>query len=263
VKIQIKKFKDLPTGGALICIYGPSGVGKTVSTLISLPKPCLWVPTEPRDNRTKIEVVMKHSPVPIKDNDIGILEYTNWHELMEAMEDEKSMKPFKGVFIDSLSYMMGFNLEAEVTEDSLEERKKAAGAKMKPEDWTINDAVKLSQPGRGDVNNAVKRFLASAGRLSRSGKCVVISCLPENRPKVTKFGNAFSQAPALTGGEIPKLFSGPFDYIGYVESKFNDEGVMRYPPKVDFEGDGSFMAKFGGLGEKRSGPLRFNEILTW
>lgn len=261
MKIQIKKFKDLPVGGALICIYGPSGVGKTVSTLISMPKPCLWVPTEPRDNRTKIEVVMKNSSVPIKDNDIGILEYTNWHELMETFEDEKSIKPFKGVFVDSLSYMMGFNLEAEVTEDSLEERKKAAGSKKGADEWTINDAVKLSQPGRGDVNNAVKRFLASAGRLSQAGKCVVISCLPENRPKVTKFGNAFSQAPALTGGEIPKLFSGPFDYIGLVESRFNEEGEMIYPPSVDFEGDGSFMAKYGGLKEKKKGPLDFGKLL--
>jgi len=257
VKIPIKKFKDLPVGGALFCIYGPSGVGKTVSTLITIPKPCLWIPTEPRDNRTKLAVVMKNSNV--KESDIGILEYKDWQNLMEATEDAETMKPFKGIFLDSLSYMMGFSLESEVTEDTLDERKKAAGAKQV--DWTINDAVKLSQPGRGDVNNAVKRFLASADRLSQSGKCVVISCLPENRPKVTKFGNAFSQAPALTGGEIPKLFSGPFDYIGMVESRFDEDGKMIYPPSVDFEGDGQFMAKYGGLGEKRSGPLNFEKIL--
>lgn len=256
MKIQIKKFKDLPVGGALICIYGPSGIGKTVSTLISMPKPCLWVPTEPRDNRTKIEVVMKNSNV--KESDIGVHEYVNWQTLMEVMEDQKTMDPFRGFFADSLSYMMGFNLEAEVTEDSLEERK--ANAKGKDE-WTINDAVKLTQPGRGDVNNAVKRFLASAGRLSQAGKCVVISCLPEPRPKATKYGNSFSQAPALTGGEIPKLFSGPFDYIGYVESRYDEEGNIIYPPSVDFEGDGSFMAKYGGLKDKRKGPLDFSKIL--
>jgi len=258
MKPVIKKPKDLPVGGALICIYGPSGVGKTVSALISLPKPCLWVPTEPRDNRTKIMVAVKQGS--IKGEDISVHEYINWQTVMEVMEDDKTTGPFKSCFIDSLSYMMGFSLESEVTEDTFEERKAAAKNKS-DDDWTINDMVKLSQPGRGDVNNAVKRLLSSAGRLSRSGKCVVISCLPEPRPKATKYGSPFSQAPALTGGEIPKLFPGPFDYIGYVESRYDTDGVIVYPPSIDFEGDGSFMAKYGGLGDKRKGPLDFSKIL--
>ena len=77
--MRVINKKDLSSHGKLVCVYGESGVGKTVSTLQSSPKPILWVVTEPRDLAEPIEAA------GIKDSDIDIAIYDKWNELIEFL----------------------------------------------------------------------------------------------------------------------------------------------------------------------------------
>ena len=63
-------------------------------------------------------------------------------------------------------------------------------------------------------------------------------------------------APLLKGKEYGKDFEGMFDLIGFVrprEEVKDGKRVVLMPPGVSFESDdGTFMAKWTGVGEKRS-----------
>jgi hypothetical protein len=48
-----------------------------------------------------------------------------------------------------------------------------------------------------------------------------------------------------------------------VETRTDSEGNIVYPPLVRFQSpDGSFMAKFTGIGKQTQGPLNISKILS-
>jgi len=239
--------KDLSSHGKLICLYGESGTGKSVSTLQSSPKPILWVVTEPRDLLEPIEAA------GIKDSDVDIAIYDKWNELVEYLSKAENMRKYNTVFLDSLTYLMNISLAEEIGDESFEAR-----TKRERIDKPIASQTKLTMENRGVINNCVFRTLKALGQLSQLGKLVVVSCLLSENPK---WNRELAAAPALSGKEVPISFAAFFDLIGLVQARADENGKIIYPPLVTFESDGSFVAKYSGIGKKRRGPLNFEKIL--
>jgi hypothetical protein len=246
--MRVISKKDLSSCGKLVCEYGESGVGKTVSTLQSSPKPILWVVTEPRDLLEPIEAA------GIKDSDVDIAIYDKWNELIEFLLKAESIEKYKTVFLDSLTFLMNISLSEEIGDESFEAR-----TKRERIDKPIASQTKLTMENRGVINNCVFRTLKALGQLSQSGKLVVVSCLLSENPK---WNRELAAAPALSGREVPVSFAAFFDLIGLVQARVDENGQIIYPPLVTFESDGSFVAKFTGTGKKRRGPLDFMKILS-
>lgn len=245
--MRVISKKDLSVQGKLVCIYGESGVGKTVSTLQSSPKPILWIVTEPRDLVEPIEAA------GVKESNIDIAIYDKWNELIEYLSKTESVKNYKTIFLDSLTYLMNISLAEEIGAESFEAR-----TKKERIDKPIASQTKLTMENRGVINNCVFRTLKALGQLSQSGKLVVVSCLLSENPK---WNRELAAAPALSGREVPVSFAAFFDLIGLVQARADENGRIIYPPLVTFESDGSFIAKFTGSGKKRRGPLNFEKIL--
>jgi hypothetical protein len=249
------KFKDLPTGGYLVNIWGPTGVGKTVSSLGSLPGRVHWIPTEPRSLTEPIKVVMKE--YGRKETDFLISPYTNIMEAIEFLNKlcKGEMKTeYDSLLYDGITYTMGMQLTKEVGEEAYESRAKKADV-----DRPISSQAKITVENRGTINEYIKRIMNLLGDIAASGKTVVVTCLDSENPK---WDRDLKGAPAIFGREIPRLWPGFFDLIGYVHPRVDKDGKNIHPPLVSFEADGSYMAKSTGIMPKKKGPLDFGKILN-
>ena len=246
--MQVLKPKQLPQHGTFICIYGQSGVGKTVTSLATLPKPLFWIVTEPRDLRKPLEAA------GTTEDDVDIGPYENLEDLLTFLSDGENFKRNKAVFFDSLSYTMSIELAKEIGLEAYESRDKKSKI-----DRPIASQMKTTMEGHGIRNTSVFRILNLLGSLAASGKVVVVSCLEMEHPK---FDRELSAAPALSGKEVPNAFPGFFDLIGRLTPRMDkDTGKIVYPPIVSFESNGDYMAKFTGKGGRRVGPLDWMKIL--
>lgn len=239
--------KDLPSHGTFICIYGASGVGKTVTSLMTLPKPVAWIVTEPRDLRKPLEAA------GVADKDVVIMPYEDLQDFLSFMSDDENFKSYRSVFFDSLSYTMNIELAKEIDSEAYEAR-----SKKEKIDRPIATQMKTTMEGHGIRNKSIFRILNLLGSLAASGKIVVVSCLEMEHPK---FDRELAAAPALSGKEVPNTFPGFFDLIGRLIPNVDDKGKIKFPPIVSFESDGSYMAKFTGKGDKRTGPLNWEKLL--
>lgn len=244
----VLKPKDLPEVGCFICEYGSPGVGKTVTTLKTLPSDILWIVTEPRDLRRPLEVAGRG------EDEIDIAPYENLQDLLDFLSDTSNFKRYRSVFYDSLSYTMNIELAKEIGLEAYESRDKKSKVER-----PLASQMKTTQEGHGIRNTAIFRILNLLGNLVVNGKIVVVSCLELEHPK---FDRALAAAPALSGREVPNSFPGFFDLIGRVFPNVNDEGQVVYPPIVSFQSDGSYMAKPTGNMAKKIGPLDWAKILN-
>lgn len=246
--MQILKPNQLPKHGTFICIYGQSGVGKTVTSLASLPKPVFWIVTEPRDLRKPLEAA------GVKESDVNIGPYENLEDLLAFLSDPKHFNGHNSVFFDSLSYTMSIDLAKEIGIEAYEARNKKDKVER-----PIASQMKTTMEGHGIRNTSVFRILNLLGTLAASGKVVVVSCLEMENPK---YDRELAAGPALSGKEVPNAFPGFFDLIGRLTPNVNKDGAVIYPPIVSFQSDGGYVAKFTGKGGKKIGPLDWGKILN-
>jgi hypothetical protein len=81
------------------------------------------------------------------------------------------------------------------------------------------------------------------------------------------WGRHYDFAPLLKGKEYGKDFEGMFDLIGYVTTRTErkgdaDDRDIVFPPGISFESpDGSFMAKWTGVGDKKKMKMNWAKIL--
>jgi hypothetical protein len=239
--------RDLPEQGKLILVYGDTGVGKTTSIFQSSPDPLLCIATEPRNPRPSIEAAGR-------DADMDVARYTNWFDLMDFLQDPQNTERYTTIAIDSITYLMNVSLCGEI-EDEAFEAKTSEEKRRKP----IVSQAKMSMEGYGGLSSQMFRLMKTIGRLSEAGKIVIVTALLQQNPK---WDHELAAAPALKGREFPTSMPGFFDLIGLLESRVDGNGKLIYPPMVSFESsDGSFLAKFTGTGDKRSGPLNFIKLL--
>ena len=242
---------EITRDGRMILIYSDTGVGKTTSILQSAPLPIAFIQTEPRSLRPSIEAAGR----PELESEMTRFTYEDVTDLLEFLNNGENLAEFKGgtIALDSLSFLMNISLAEEITDEAYEARDtKKKGIKQ------LASLTKMTLEGQGVRNSLMFRITKALMRYSASGFTVIVTALLADKPK---WDRALSAAPALSAKEYPINMPGYFDLIGKVRPRTDKEGVIVYPPFVDFEPDGTFVAKFTGVGKRRSGALNFKNIL--
>jgi len=251
--MSIKTAEQLPKFGKFGVIYGPTGVGKTTSLIQTGPKPLLHINTEPRSARDFW--VAAGSP-----KDVEFVDYTDWNELKEFLETNDFSK-YKTIVFDGLSHFMGVGLMGEIEDEAHESRSK----KGKVERMLMSQA-KMTEEGYGILASLTSRIVDPLGRLSKTGICVVMTAREDQR---AKWDRTLAAAPLLSGRKFPNEMPGYLDFIGRVETRYDNSGKIVFPPTVIFDGEG-FMAKWTGVRPKTedgsympiAGPLDLEKILA-
>ncbi len=247
--MKIQRKEEISREGLFIMLYGPTGVGKTTTTLQTAPPPVMFIQTEQRSLRPSLDAAGR------PDLDIDVAAYEDWNGLMQFVANMNNFERHKTVVVDSYSHLMNVDLSAEIENEAFEARSSSDKA-IKP----LVGQVKLSQEGYGGLASQMFRLTSLLGKLSRMGKIVIVIALLVENPK---WNRELAAAPALKGREFPVNMPGFFDLIGLVEPRTDAEGKIIYPPRVRFQSpDDSFVAKFTGIGTKTQGPLDITKILS-
>jgi len=247
--VRIIKKADLQRTGKSILLYGKAGVGKTVSILAGAPDPIAYIQIEPRSLVPSLEAANR------PDLDIEIMVTDNFSDLKNFLRNTENFSRFNSVVIDSYSHLMNISLSSEIedqTFDTFSDEEK----RRKP---LINEA-KMSLEGYGGLASQMFRMTDMLCKLSTIGKVIIATARLVENPT---WNRTLAAAPALKGKEFPANMPGFFDLIGLVTSRVDEEGKIVYPPYVQFESpDDSFVAKYTGPGNKKSGPLNLAKILS-
>jgi len=244
------EMKDV--SGDLMLLYGPAGVGKSVTTIQTAKAPIMYIMVEPRSVEKFVVASGR------EDVDIDFAFYEGFEELMEFVNDTSNFERYNTIVVDSISHLIAISLSDEILEEGFD---KLDSKSKKSLEKPLTMRAKMSMEGYGTLGGSMLRFTNSISKLSQLGKVVVCLARIEENPKYNK---QLSAAPALKGQEYSKHMQGFFDFIGLVESRADENGSVVYPPAVSFEGDGSFMCKFTGKmpeGGVKNKPLHICKIL--
>ena len=229
----MKLRKASPTNRAFAMLYGDTGTGKTVSTLLSCPRPALYLETEERpvERCTQGVVDMEGVTIAHPENYIDLYQYLT--ENFNSISTD-----YKTVFIDSFTFLMNVTLLGEIEEET--GRAEVFDKKKRP----LVDMGRTDQTGYGSMSSLMKRLCRILGRIATQGCLVVCTALQADMPK---WNRELSAAPALAGREFPRDMAAYFDLIGRVETRKDEDGNVIYPPRVYFRSDDSdFLAKWSG-----------------
>lgn len=242
----------------LALIYGPTGVGKTVSTLKTLPQPIVYIECEPKgvDRTCKGHIDI---PLWIKEKKLRHGRPDNYDDLKDTLtkDEDKIIGKFKSLFIDGLSYFMGVELLGQIQEET--GRADVFESKNRP----MVNLGRTDQAGYGAIASLMNRITGVIGNIAAQGVVVVITALQADDPK---WNRELAAGPALAGKKFAEDMPGFFDLIGRVETKTNKDGKAIHPPKVWFQSgeDEAFTAKWSGPElEKPFFPLNWKTILEY
>lgn len=249
-KLSMKDLKTL--SGVNAIIYGETGVGKTVSTLISCPKPALYIMCEKRDIGHVFEVVPEEE---INQIEVAIPEkFKETYDLLLSLNQENS--PYKTIIIDSLTYLANVMLLTE-----LEEETKRAGV-FNTAKRPLTYEVKTDISGYGAIVSWMTRICNLMMEISKKGKLVVGICLLAENPK---WDRELAGAPSFATQKFHEVYPAFFDLIGIVIKRQD----KKYPPVVIFDdriliekGQGACLTKWSGEPNSQKWfPLNWKEIL--
>jgi hypothetical protein len=249
--MKVRMLGEREVHGVLAMIYGEPGTGKTVSTLLSLPRPILYYALDPRD----VERTMAGNIVDM--GDIEIREPDNFLDLIEDLNLHRAenVGRFKSMVIDPISYLSNVILLGEIEKETGEAQ--VFDTKKR---FLVN-SMRSDQTGYGALASWMKRLCAVLGLYAKDGLIVVCIALLSDSPKWNK---ELSAAPAFAGREFNRDMPGYYDLIGLVEPRVDSNGTIVYPPAVNFRSpDGSYIAKWSGpQNGKTRGPLNWEKILN-
>jgi hypothetical protein len=213
-------------------IYGETGVGKTLSCLLSMPEPILCIYTEPRNPYLTLQAVNKKV-------DVKFIMPENFNDFFEFLAEETSKNnwDYNSVLIDSFSYLMNSILASDIEKETYE-----SGTWQKGLDRPLINQTRRDEAGYGSSARWMMRVSNLLGKYSQAG--VVVCCVAQLQEN-PKWNQTLYASPNFEGRMFNLNFSAYFDMIGLVESRTDKEGNIVYPPKVSFEGEG-FVAKWTG-----------------
>jgi len=270
------------SNGVFGVFFGATSVGKTASSIQSLPKPILILENEMRN----IHIQARAVDVPQKAEDGSLnyvaVAYDTFPELIEFIGDIKKKvtkkacgldyADFKSILIDGVTQLTN-NLKSEIADTAAEKRD------TKSRNF-ISD-VKVAQEGFGAVADHMLRVTVMLKKLSRDdGKVVIFTTLIDSGVSWDGKAEAY---PAFVGKKYGVELPGMCDFIGMVERRFEDildedgekTGRSRviFPPWVKFEevpGE-NFLCKWSGKRpvdkngnpvERIEGPLMLDRIIN-
>ena len=230
----MKNRKPTKTHRAFALIYSPTGVGKTVSSIRTSPRPIRYYEAEPRPVERACEGVCDLTNV-----DIGHPE--NFVDLLDDITEnyQDIINNYKTVIVDSLTFLMNVTLLGEIERETGEANVFEKSARP------LVNMGRTDQTGYGSMASLMKRLCGLLGRIATEGVLVICTALQTDNPK---WNRDLAAAPALAGREFPRDMPGYFDIIGRVEMRRGEDGEVLYPPTVWFASDesDSFLAKWSG-----------------
>lgn len=220
--------------GLIIWLYAESKKGKTTSVFQSAPDPIFGLGCD-RDFTSALEAANR------PDLQYDIAYYEDFMDCMEFLNDHSNFKKHKTILIDGVSEMMNVSLMSEIEDEGMDEKERKDGVPR----TLIN---RITAVGSWDKYNFIAaymfRFLNIVIQLQREGKTIIFTSLLASSPKYNKDLEA---GPALAGKQFSLNMPARIDLIGKVESRYDDDGNIIYPPGVRFEcKDGSFLAGWSG-----------------
>ena len=112
---------------------------------------------------------------------------------MEFVSKTDNFERYQSVVVDSFSHLMNVDLSAEITDESFDAR-----SEKEKQNKPLVSRVKMSIEGYGGLSANMFRLTAALGRISRLGKCVVVTALMVENPR---YNRELSAAPSLKGTE--------------------------------------------------------------
>lgn len=256
----------LQSKGRMILEYGATAVGKTVTTLLTAPAPILLIQAENRNLEPTLQCIEKFRPELLSNkNWFDVAVYENFIDTMDFLNlHEDEISPKRTIIVDSLTDLMAIKLSQEIQDETYD----AKTEEDKKKKQLISQA-KLTLEGYGGVAAQTIRFTDTIARYAQNGKYVILLARLDQNPS---WGRHYEFAPLLKGKEYGKDFEGMFDLIGYVTTRTeaimdvdgHDTGNERvsFPPGISFESpDGSFMAKWTGVGDVKKFKMNWARIL--
>jgi len=229
-------------------IYGETGVGKTVSTLDTCPKPCLYVEIDPKPvERTGGGIVnFENIDIAHPENFIDLFTYIN-------EQADEVVKRYKSVVIDPFSFLVNVVLLGDLEDETA--RAEVFGNKR-----PLMNMGRTDLSGYGSLASLAKRLCKALGLLAVRGVNVICISLLDEAPK---WNRELVAAPAFAGKEFNRDYPAYFDCIGLVQRR-EEGGEIVYPPVVIFDSpDESFVHKWSGQRKGRTvkGTLDWRKIL--
>lgn len=248
MKFEIyKPGQDLSTAttrGNFILIYGKAKVGKSATCIATAEDPIFWIVAE----RGQIDLTLK--AINREGLRLKVGYYEGWDDLIEVVYDLDNFKGFKTVVFDGLTHVMNIHLSDELIEESFDARDTS---KIEKE---LASRGKMTTENYGVLSKQMVRLMKGFERLTIAGIDVICTARDSSTPK---WDRSLACAPALAGKEFPRDIKGFFDFVGLIESQFDEDGKVIYPPLASFDDDGSFLSGWTGI-KPKSGVIgiKFN-----
>lgn len=229
--MKIRKIEKERTA-FLGLFYGETGVGKTYTTITTSPTPILYIQIEPR----LLETCLGSTINQFSEEQLTIIEPENFTDLFNFLSDptniEKITSKYKVIVVDSLSYLAQILL-SEIEEET--GKAEVFDTKRRP----LTNYTRTDLAGYGAVSGWLKRFTKLLGNyVTRRIPVICLSIVMQD----PRFDSSKTYYPAMVGREYPIVLPSYFDIIGYIVPN----SPSPYPPKVLFDSDGSFLAKWVG-----------------
>jgi hypothetical protein len=217
--------------GNHLLIYGKSGVGKTATILQTAADPIFYLMAEGRSIDSTLKAINR------PDIKLKIGYYSEWDDLLETMFNVDNFKKIKTVFGDSMSHIMNIHLPDEILEENFDARDKEKAVK------DLTNRVKGTPEMYGAMSKQMSRLMKACQEICLSGVDVIWSARDQDNPK---WNLELSCGPALSGKEFPRDVKGFFDFIGMVESAYDKDGNIIYPPVISCDDNGAYLSKWTG-----------------
>jgi len=233
--ITPRPIQDIQKSGALIGLYGATAVGKTVALFKYFLGKMLYCKVENRNPQISLQV----SGRDLDKYPVDIIEYTKFGEFKEFIENDSLTEPYDIIATDSISYLMNVSLSKEIEDETFFAKSEAEQRKK-----TLITSTKKDYEGWGALAGQMYRLIVPMGRLSARGKIVVCTFLEDANPG---WGRMHNTAPLVDGKKFGDNMGGFFDYIGWLESRYDENGEPVYPPIVHFHGMPDVYCKWTGV----------------
>ncbi len=253
-------MKDIKRSeGRMALIFGPTGVGKSASSLDSLPEPILNLYTEDRNPYIAIEGLNREIDFDPKcpENNQDLIDYL--YELVDQVE--KGTCKYNSVLFDSSSFWMNIKLYGEMVDET--KNAKTFGKNLRP----LIDEVRADEALYGALAERMQRLIKPFKLMSQNGMIVVWIAYLMEHPKWDK---SLAAAPNYIGKAWNTNYEQHFDVIGFIQHnlKKDKEGndtvpqEIIYPPIIQVKSpDDSVICKWTGRNiTGNSYPLDFKKM---
>jgi hypothetical protein len=234
MKIEVyRPLDETEKGKGVHCLfYGKAGVGKTATILQTAEDPIFYLMAEGRSIDSTLKVINR------PDLRLKIGYYQGWDDLLTTMFNKGNFAKIRTIFCDSMTHLMNVHLSDEILEENFDARDKEKSVK------DLTTRVKGTPEMYGALSKQMSRLMKACQELCVAGIDVVWSARDMDNPK---WNTSLACGPAIAGKEFPRDMKGFFDFIGMLESRYNEAGEIIYPPVVSCDDDGAYLSKWTGI----------------